>query len=189
MPTEEFCFLGIERWFTCLSKAEWAAWMQAIFSVLAIFAATGIAARQNRHAVQLQAALRRADGLRQLDIAIALADRAVVLLEKAPNPETSDADVVRFWTNFSRRDFELAAVDLRKIGPEHVPSGSVLTQVTSLARILDDAGVILNNVDFRSREFRESHRSYWDGIARPFLALRELATANRAVLRSVREHL
>lgn len=188
MATEEFCFLGITHWLTCLSKAEWAAWTQAVFSVLAIAAATGIAARQNRHAVQLQAALRREDGLRQLDITIALADRAVFLLETTSDSDATDAEVVKFWARFSRRDYELAAVDLRKIGPEHVPSGTVLTQVTSLARLLDDAAVILGDTDVRNREFRDSRREYWNAKVRPFFAMRELATGNRAVLRSIREN-
>lgn len=189
MPPEEYCLLQISHWSTCMAKAEWAAWVQAIFSVVAIFAATWIASRQNRNAVRLQAALRRAEAERQLDIAIALADRAVWLLEQAPNPETSDSDVLRFWAHVSQRDYQLAAVDLRKIGPEQVPTGSVLNQITSLASLLDEAVGILGDMAYKNRLVRETQREVWNGRAKPFLAMRELARANRAVLRSVREHL
>lgn len=36
---QEYCFLGIDWWGTCMSKAEWSGWMQAVFSVVAIVAA------------------------------------------------------------------------------------------------------------------------------------------------------
>lgn len=189
MPPEEYCLLELTHWSTCMAKAEWAAWAQAFFSVAAIVAATWIASRQHRNAVRLQAELRRAEGVRQLDIAIALADRAVWLLEEAPGPETSDSDVLRFWARISQRDYELAAEDLRKIGPEHVPSGSVLIQVTSLARLMDEAVGILGDMAYKNRLVRESQRPVWDGRAKPILALRESARANRGVLRSIREHL
>lgn len=35
-PAQEYCFLGIQHWSTCMTKVEWSGWMQAIFSVLAI---------------------------------------------------------------------------------------------------------------------------------------------------------
>lgn len=47
MPTE-YCFLAVDHWSTCMSKAEWSGWMQAIFSVAAICAAIGIAWWQRR---------------------------------------------------------------------------------------------------------------------------------------------
>ncbi len=36
---QEYCFLWIDWWPMCMTKAEWSGWMQAIFSVLAILAA------------------------------------------------------------------------------------------------------------------------------------------------------
>lgn len=37
--TPEFCFAWIDHWSTCMTKSEWSGWMQAIFSVIAIFVA------------------------------------------------------------------------------------------------------------------------------------------------------
>ncbi len=36
---DEYCLLGVQHWSTCMTKAEWSGWMQAIFSVVAILAA------------------------------------------------------------------------------------------------------------------------------------------------------
>lgn len=47
-PADEFCLFKIDSLFTCMTKAEWSGWMQAIFSVVAILAATWIATRQRR---------------------------------------------------------------------------------------------------------------------------------------------
>lgn len=47
-PATEYCFLWIDWWPTCMTKAEWSGWMQAIFSVLAIAAAVAIAGWQRR---------------------------------------------------------------------------------------------------------------------------------------------
>ena len=49
MPnTENFCFLFIQHWSTCLQKNEWAAWAQAALSALAILASVLIVNRQHR---------------------------------------------------------------------------------------------------------------------------------------------
>ena len=50
-PGQEYCFLWIDHWSTCMTKSEWSGWMQAIFSVLAIVAALFIATRQRRQAI------------------------------------------------------------------------------------------------------------------------------------------
>jgi len=42
MPAPEFCFLAIDWWPFCMTKAEWSGWVQAIFSVVAIVAAFAI---------------------------------------------------------------------------------------------------------------------------------------------------
>ena len=46
IKSDEYCFLWIDWWATCLTKSEWAAWIQAIFSILAIFGSAYIANRQ-----------------------------------------------------------------------------------------------------------------------------------------------
>lgn len=41
----DFCFLGIDTWATCLSKGEWASWVQAIGTIGAVLAAVWLARR------------------------------------------------------------------------------------------------------------------------------------------------
>lgn len=188
MQPPEFCFLWINHWSTCMAKSEWASWLQAVFSVIAIAAATAIAARQNRHAMTLQAVMRREEGLRQLDIVIALADRAVWLLQKVPDPEMGDEGFEEFWRTVSIRDLEFAAEDLRKLGPDHVPRGSVLTQVTSLAHLLEAAVAIIKGRVYASAGMRATQRDVWNRVAAPIGGMRSLAFANRAVLCSIREN-
>ena len=47
-PFQEYCFLWIDHWSTCMSKAEWSGWMQAIGAVLALFIAIWISGHQRR---------------------------------------------------------------------------------------------------------------------------------------------
>jgi hypothetical protein len=44
-PPQEYCLLGLDWWATCMTKAEWSGWMQAIFSVIAIWAGFRVARR------------------------------------------------------------------------------------------------------------------------------------------------
>lgn len=39
-PAQEYCFLWLDHWSTCMTKSEWSGWMQAIFSVMAIIFAS-----------------------------------------------------------------------------------------------------------------------------------------------------
>lgn len=41
-PADEFCLFKIDSLFTCMTKAEWSGWMQAIFSVIAILVSSFI---------------------------------------------------------------------------------------------------------------------------------------------------
>jgi hypothetical protein len=61
-PREEYCFLWINWWATCMEKAEWASWVQAVFSVIAIAAALGVAAWQRRQDMLQRVAIDRAIG-------------------------------------------------------------------------------------------------------------------------------
>lgn len=40
---DQYCLLWINWWATCLSKDEWASWVQAIGTLAAVFAAVGLA--------------------------------------------------------------------------------------------------------------------------------------------------
>ena len=46
---QEYCFLWIDWWATCMTKAEWSGWMQAIFSVIAILMSAFLLRHQLRH--------------------------------------------------------------------------------------------------------------------------------------------
>lgn len=44
--SSEYCFLWIDWWASCLTKSEWAAWTQAVGSILALAVASAIAVWQ-----------------------------------------------------------------------------------------------------------------------------------------------
>jgi hypothetical protein len=50
MNPPEFCLLGINWWPLCMAKGEWASWVQAVFSVVAIGAAIWIGHRTDAKA-------------------------------------------------------------------------------------------------------------------------------------------
>lgn len=50
MHTPEYCLFWIDWWPMCMSKTEWASWVQALGGLIAIVAAGRYVARQLRHA-------------------------------------------------------------------------------------------------------------------------------------------
>lgn len=65
-PAQEYCFLWIDHWSTCMTKAEWSGWMQAVFSVAAILAAALLTRWQITHQ---QETAQRLAALRRLELA------------------------------------------------------------------------------------------------------------------------
>ncbi|MFP5444340.1 MAG: hypothetical protein ACLGIY_12240 [Betaproteobacteria bacterium] len=49
-PAQEYCFLWIDWWATCMTKTEWAGWMQAIGAVTALGIAIGLPYFQKKRA-------------------------------------------------------------------------------------------------------------------------------------------
>ncbi|WP_406626148.1 hypothetical protein [Acidovorax sp. SDU_ACID1] len=47
-PAQEYCFLWIDWWATCMTKAEWSGWMQAIGSLVALIIAIALPYWQTR---------------------------------------------------------------------------------------------------------------------------------------------
>jgi len=47
-PAQEYCFLWINHWSTCMTKGEWSGWMQAVGSVIALAVALSIPYLQKR---------------------------------------------------------------------------------------------------------------------------------------------
>lgn len=52
-PQPSYCLLGFEHWATCLGASEWASWVQAIGSILAIAGAVLLTRMQVRAATEL----------------------------------------------------------------------------------------------------------------------------------------
>jgi len=82
-PPQEYCLLWVDTWATCMTKAEWSGWMQAIGAVLAVAFAGAIAAKQikaaridaenDRHeARRLAANLRQLDDLKRSEMLMAI---------------------------------------------------------------------------------------------------------------------
>lgn len=49
-PPQEYCLMWIDHWSMCMTKSEWASWIQAFGAISAILGAAWIAARQERNA-------------------------------------------------------------------------------------------------------------------------------------------
>lgn len=47
-PPQEYCLLWIDSWATCMTKAEWSGWMQAIGAFIALCVAVGVPYLQER---------------------------------------------------------------------------------------------------------------------------------------------
>ena len=54
-PTDEYCFMWIDWWVTCLTKAEWSGWMQFFGSILALIVAIFVPWWQSKTAAKKQA--------------------------------------------------------------------------------------------------------------------------------------
>ena len=95
-PADEYCFMWIDWWVTCLTKAEWSGWMQAIFSVVAIFAAVLIASKQRRQSVkdahEKQISLMRACLQAVVDARSALNDVEMKIKGESDRPASSSRD-------------------------------------------------------------------------------------------------
>lgn len=68
-PAQEYCFLWIDWWPMCMTKAEWSGWIQAVFSVVAILASSLLAIylfhreKSHQRALHLQSAVMLAENL------------------------------------------------------------------------------------------------------------------------------
>lgn len=49
-PSQEYCLFWYDSWATCMTKAEWSGWMQAIGALVALLVAIGIPLLQKMHA-------------------------------------------------------------------------------------------------------------------------------------------
>ncbi len=79
MDVNEICLLWgelqVQRWWSCMTKAEWSGWMQAFGSVAAILFAVYISSRDRSHAKELHAAAEKSAERKERELASALVTR------------------------------------------------------------------------------------------------------------------
>lgn len=56
-PAQEYCFLWIDHWSMCMTKAEWSGWMQAVGSIVALIVAIYLPQKQRADQKKENAAL------------------------------------------------------------------------------------------------------------------------------------
>ena len=111
MPTITYCLLGV-----CLSPEAWAAWAQAIGSVVAIFVAIGVAAWQSHASSELLAAQRRRARIDIAQTLAALAEDCARLVE-ALNQSFRDRERIYFLADGGHPDWpELLSIERRLDG-------------------------------------------------------------------------
>lgn len=140
-PATEYCFLAINWWSTCMTKAEWSGWVQAVGSIAAIVAAAWIASAQHRKAV----AADRARRINQLETGARVLHEAGELVRScramATEGRLTYLDLIRIAGQLqavldvaSRLD--LAAMDgYKEVGPFVAGTGAIRTVSDLLQQI------------------------------------------------------
>ncbi|MEQ6471545.1 hypothetical protein [Comamonas sp. wu1-DMT] len=132
-PSQVYCLFAIEHWSTCMTKAEWAGWMQAIFSVLAIAAAACIAAFQASRASKDVAAREAKEALAKRAAIKATLRRVRVAVDNAERVlKVNDGSEQTAWQHV-----EQVRVILRSISPFEVPDADLVFLVHRTDRDLD----------------------------------------------------
>lgn len=139
---------SIEKW---LKRDSAAAWVQAIGSVIAIIAATGIAAYQVAHARRLEEDRRKASEIQRLSVVTSLMARSYNLAKDVVTAFREPSDY-----HFSVIDSPLmrdTAEALKAIPLFEVPSGMAAIDIRSTARYLS---LLADNWDNLKNEVSES---------------------------------
>ena len=124
MPTPEYCFLWIQWWPLCMTKAEWSGWVQAIGSILAILTSAAVVWWQvgRQHRLQMTAEERRSleHELHAIRDACTLANYAAAqtseLIKLLLDISVKDRRFIE--KEFEDRDFELIERALNNIDSE-----------------------------------------------------------------------
>ncbi|MDM0118431.1 hypothetical protein [Variovorax arabinosiphilus] len=138
-PTPEYCLFWFwtDWWPLCMTKAEWSSWAQALFSVLAIAAAVGVAYVQHRQGLRQQRELEKAARARVLAAHIATAEAMMEELQNA----TSCLDA----EDQTKREIAVAICDhvkseltfFNSLKVEGFPSGEAVKAVREIALLVD----------------------------------------------------
>lgn len=132
----EYCFLSLQWWPICMGKSEWAAWVQAVGSVLAILAAVGIAYWQHARDARQRIAEVTRRRARQLESAFQLTYGVQALCEKViAHCEGQQANSVYFSNHLG----ELTAIRamLNKFAPEEFDGYAELEPVVAAMAAAD----------------------------------------------------
>jgi len=140
MPTAEYCFLGIDWWPFCMTKAEWSGWVQAIGSIGAIVFAGWIARRQ------IEAAA-RATKIAKFESAMVMEATIGALANHVLGEVRTLAlafEKVSFARDFGRKHsaeslFAEAEDSLRSIPMQQLPSAAAVNRLVGLLKCIKTA--------------------------------------------------
>jgi hypothetical protein len=124
---------------------SWAAWAQAIGSVVAIFVAIRLGSAQRSADLARQRLVEKSIIDRQMAVITTLADHSCHHLRAIPDGMVPN-DFQRYAENFNPKVFETPGTALRKIGPAEVPGGNVLLHVLGILDCLDRAPALVNEL-------------------------------------------
>lgn len=115
MSAPEYCFLWIDWWPLCMTKAEWSGWVQAIGAVIAILAGAYAVWYQVRRARVATLEFQRADDVRKLKL-IAVANLGCIQALKVARLQVADIQLfTRTFEGFQAQCDVLAEVPLLEI--------------------------------------------------------------------------
>ncbi len=124
----EYCLSAI-----CLPSSEWASWVQAIGSVLAIYAAICIAWWQRRADRVREDDRDRRHAFQQMEGLVALANYALFLIEALPLSSAGE-ELTKAYTQQKLTSANVVGTALHEFGPGDVPDGSALVHTLELIR-------------------------------------------------------
>lgn len=165
-PAAEYCFLWIQWWPMCMTKAEWSGWMQAIFSVGAILASIYIVQLQHNRERMRE---RLASGERTKE-ALDLLDRARahvgVALDLPANLDDRKRAIHATLGALHGLSAVLESFPLAELRPAHI--GTHLLRANSALKIIHSALVteMTINSQFRPDNFKSQVADVDFAIAR-----------------------
>lgn len=150
-PAPEYCFLWIDWWPMCMTKAEWSGWVQAIGSIAAILVAVKVASQQHERAVQAKRdeEADRIEARAQLLLGIASEADAAVSLQPNEAPDQNWLQqhgerrraVGLAEGRIDRLRAAVVAVDLEGVRAEEVAALVAAVQVIDVIQLLVPAMV------------------------------------------------
>lgn len=79
-PPPEYCLLAIQWWPLCMTRTDWASWVQAVGSIAAVLLAMFVFHRQAKQAIDLEDARLRVQKIGRLQVVLAMLNNAETIL-------------------------------------------------------------------------------------------------------------